>query len=251
MSTTRSRPPDLDDLDWDEPPSRRPPPRRPRGGGAARKVGLPVVGGALVIGLLVGFLANSGGGGTTTVTETRTVTAPAATSAPAASGAASRADIALAVLNGSDEAGLAGRTADQARSLGYELVTEGNAPTAAVSDSVVFREGAAAKARQVAADLGLPPPTKMTAGDALASVEPGADVIVVLGPTGAAAGADGRDDRARHGRRRRRGRRHRRGGHQHHRHRRRDHGRDRGGHAGPVIDSGSERHGATPRCPDE
>ena len=189
MSTTRSRPPDLDDLDWDEPPSRRPPPRRPRGGGAARKVGLPVVGGALVIGLLVGFLANSGGGGTTTVTETRTVTAPAATSAPAASGAASRADIALAVLNGSDEAGLAGRTADQARSLGYELVTEGNAPTAAVSDSVVFREGAAAKARQVAADLGLPPPTKMTAGDALASVEPGADVIVVLGPTGAAAGA--------------------------------------------------------------
>ena len=66
MSTTRSRPPDLDDLDWDEPPSRRPPPRRPRGGGAARKVGLPVVGGALVIGLLVGFLANSGGGGTTT-----------------------------------------------------------------------------------------------------------------------------------------------------------------------------------------
>jgi hypothetical protein len=189
VSTTRTRPPDLDDLDWDEPPSRRPPPRRPRGGGAARKVGLPVVGGALVIGLLVGFLANSGGGGTTTVTETRTVTAPAAASAPAASGTASRADIALAVLNGSDEAGLAGRTADEARALGYELVTDGNAPTAALTDSVVFREGAAAQARQVAADLDLPPPTRMPADDPLAAVEPGAEVLVVLGPTGASAGA--------------------------------------------------------------
>ncbi len=189
MSTTRTRPPDLEDLDWDEPPSRRPPPRRPRGGGAARKVGLPVVGGALVIGLLVGFLANSGSGGTTTITETRTVTAPAAASAPAASGAASRADIALAVLNGSDEAGLAGRTADQARALGYELVTDGNAPTAASADGVVFREGAAAKARQVAADLDLPAPTRLALDDPLAAVEPGADVIVVLGPTGASAGA--------------------------------------------------------------
>ena len=189
MSTTRTRPPDLDDLDWEEPPSRRPPPRRPRGGGAARKVGLPVVGGALVVGLLVGFLANSGGGGTTTITETRTVTAPAAASAPAASGAASRGDIALAVLNGSDEAGLAGRTADQARALGYGLITDGNAPTAASADSVVFREGAAAKARQVAADLDLPAPTRMAADDPLAAVEPGADVIVVLGPTGAATGA--------------------------------------------------------------
>jgi hypothetical protein len=189
VSTTRTRPPDLDDLDWDEPPSRRPPPRRPRGGGAARRVGLPVVGGALVIGLLVGFLANSGGGGTTTVTETRTVTAPAAASAPATSGAASRADIALAVLNGSDEAGLAGRTADQARGLGYQLVTDGNAPTAESADRVVFREGAAAKARQVAADLGLPAPAKMAVDDPLAAVEPGADVIVALGPSGASAGA--------------------------------------------------------------
>jgi hypothetical protein len=189
VSTTRTRPPDLEDLDWDEPPSRRPPPRRPRAGGAARKVGLPVVGGALVVGLVVGFLVNSGGGGTTTITESRTVTAPAAASAPAASGAASRADIALAVLNGSDEAGLAGRTADQARALGYELITDGNAPTAESADRVVFREGASAKARQVAADLDLPPPTRMAADDALAAVEPGAEVVVVLGPTGASAGA--------------------------------------------------------------
>jgi hypothetical protein len=156
-------------------------------------VGLPVVGGALVIGLLMGFLANSGGGGTTTITETRTVTAPApaAASAPAGSGAASRADVALAVLNGSDEAGLAGRAADRARGLGYELVTDGNAPTAELADRVVFREGAAAKARQVAADLDLPAPTRMAVDDPLAAVEPGAEVIVALGPSGASAGAAG------------------------------------------------------------
>jgi hypothetical protein len=151
-------------------------------------VGLPVVGGALVIGLLVGFLANSGGGGATTITETRTVTAPAASSAPAGTGAASRADIALAILNGSDEAGLAGRTADRARTLGYELITDGNAPVAESADRVVFRQGAAAKARQVATDLDLPAPTRMAADDPLAAVEPGAEVIVALGPTGAAAG---------------------------------------------------------------
>ena len=232
MSTTRSRPPDLDDLDWDEPPSRRPPPRRPRGGGAARKVGLPVVGGALVIGLLVGFLANSGGGGTTTVTETRTVTAPAAASAPAASGAASRANIALAVLNGSDEAGLAKRTADQARSLGYSLVTEGNAPAAAVADSVVFGAGAAAQARQVAADLGLPPPTKMTAGDALASVGARRRRDRGARSHGGRGRRHRRDDHARHRRRRRRGDHHHR-----RRHGRRGHGRDRGGRAHPVIET--------------
>ena len=90
--------------------------------------------------------------------------------------------IALAVLNGSGEAGLAGTTAEQARSLGYEDVTEGNAPTPAQADRVLFRQGAEAQARQVATDLSLPDPLP-AAGDEAAATEPGADVIVVLGPS--------------------------------------------------------------------
>ena len=146
---------------------------------------------ALFIGLVVGYLVSSGSAGTTTVTETTTVTAPAATPPPAAaSGPGSRAGIALVVLNGSDEAGLAGRTAEQARSLGYEDVTEGNAPAPEAADRVVFQRGAAAQARQVADDLGLPDPVRMPTGDPLADVAgPAAQVIVTLGPTGT-AGAD-------------------------------------------------------------
>lgn len=185
--STRTRPPQRDDLDWDEPPSRRPPPRSPRRPG--RSVALPVAGGAVVVALLVGFLANSGGGGTTTITQTRTVTAPSSTAAPSTSGAASRADIALAVLNGSDESGLAGRTAAQAQALGYELVTEGNAPEPETTDRVLYRQGAASKARQVAADLDLPAPTKLAADDAIAAVEPGAEVIVALAGAGGTAPA--------------------------------------------------------------
>lgn len=188
--SSRTRLPEREELDWDEPPSRRPPPpRTPRR--APRTVALPIAGGAVLLALLVGFLANSGGGGTTTITETRTVTAPSTAAAPSASGEASRADIALAILNGSDESGLAGRTAAQAQGLGYELVSEGNAPEPESTDRVLYRQGAAAKARQVAEDLGLPAPTRLAADDAIASVEPGAEVIVALGPTGAVAPTTG------------------------------------------------------------
>ena len=185
--SSRTRPPawesEYEEQDYydDEPVrtrGRRPPPRRPM-----RKVALPIVGLAAAGGLLVGFLANSGGGGTvtTTVTATRTVTAPPA-AADTASGPATRATIALAVLNGSGEAGLAGTTAEQARSLGYEDVTEGNAPTPAQADRVLFRQGAEAEASQVATDLALPDPVP-AAGDEAAAVEPDAKVIVVLGPS--------------------------------------------------------------------
>ena len=198
--SSRIRPPDLD-LEWEEPTRpvrRRRPPQPPR---QVRRFGLPIVGAALFIGLVVGYLVSSGSSGTTTITETKTVTAPAAAPAPAAaSGPASRAGIALVVLNGSDEAGLAGSTAEQARGLGYEDVTEGNAPVPETADRVLFQRGAAAQARQVADDLGLPDPVRVPAGDPIAdSVDSSAQVIVALGPTGrtapdagaAAAGADG------------------------------------------------------------
>ena len=163
--SSRTRPPEFD-VDWEEPKPTRPPRRRrptapPR---EMRRFGLPIVGAALFVGLVVGYLVSSGSAGTTTVTETKTVTAPAAAPAPAAaSGPASRAGISLVVLNGSDEAGLAGRTAEEARTLGYEEVTEGNAPAPEAADRVLYQRGAAAEARQVADDLGLPDPVRLRA----------------------------------------------------------------------------------------
>lgn len=191
--SSRTRPPEFD-LDWEEPatrpPRRRRPPAPPR---QVRRFGLPIVGAALFIGLVVGYLVSSGSSGTTTITETKTVTAPAAAPAPAAaSGPASRAGISLVVLNGSDESGLAGRTAEEARTLGYEEVTEGNAPAPEATDRVLYQRGAAAEARQVADDLGLPDPVRLSAGDPIAdAVDASAQVIVALGPTGLAAPDDG------------------------------------------------------------
>lgn len=180
-------------------------PARPRGGRRppqrqVRKVGMPIVGLALAGGLLVGYLANSGGGGTVTetVTATKTVTAGQGAAADAtgagtgatASGAASRASVALAILNGSGESGLAAATGDQARTLGYQDVTEGNSPEPATADRVLYRQGAEAEARLVATDLGLPAPLP-AAQDTAANAEPAADVIVVLGGTqGGAAASD-------------------------------------------------------------
>jgi LytR cell envelope-related transcriptional attenuator len=180
-------------------------PARPRGGRRPpqrqiRKVGMPIVGLALAGGLLVGYLANSGGGGTVTetVTATKTVTAGQGAAADetgagtgaTASGAASRASVALAILNGSGESGLAAATADQARTLGYQDVTEGNSPEPATADRVLYRQGAEPEARLVATDLGLPAPLP-AAQDTAANAEPAADVIVVLGGTqGGSAASD-------------------------------------------------------------
>jgi LytR cell envelope-related transcriptional attenuator len=190
--SSRTRPPEFD-VDWEEPvtrpPRRRRPPAPPR---QVRRFGLPIVGAALFVGLVVGYLVSSGSGGTTTITETKTVTAPAAAPAPAAaSGPASRAGISLVVLNGSDEAGLAGSTAEEARTLGYEQVTEGNAPAPEATDRVLYQRGAAAEARQVADDLGLPDPVRLPTGDPINdAVDSSAQVIVALGPTGLAAPDD-------------------------------------------------------------
>jgi hypothetical protein len=52
---------------------------------------------------------------------------------------------------------------------------------------VLYRAGAEAQARLVATDLGLPAPLP-AAQDTAANAEPAADVIVVLGGTGATGG---------------------------------------------------------------
>lgn len=183
--SSRGREPEYED-EWDDEPrrgsrGRRPPPP------PARTFGLPIVAAALAVGLLIGFIASCGGGGTKTVTETATVTAPEAAATPGAavpSGPGSRATITLAFLNGSGESGLAGTRADDARTLGYVNVTAADAPSEVSADQVVYRRGAAARAAQVALDLGLGDPTLLPAGDPVLAAAPDAAVIVLLGPSG-------------------------------------------------------------------
>lgn len=191
--SSRGRGPEWDDEgEWDdgddrERVRRRPPPP------PVRTFGLPIVAAALLAGLIIGFIASCGGGGTKTVTQTETVTAPTAESAAgtvAPSGPASRATIALAFLNGSGENGLAATRAEVARALGYANVVEGNAPSPVTSDLIVYRKGAAARAAQVAADLGLGTPTLATEGDPILETKPGAAVFVLLGPSTGTDGAD-------------------------------------------------------------
>ncbi len=174
-----------------------------------RTFGLPVVAAALVGGLFIGYVVSSGGGGTTTITDVKTVTAPLEATAPGGvtpSPESSRATISLALLNGSGEAGLAATTGQEARGIGYQDVTEGNAPAPVQADIVMYREGSAPQAARVAEDLGLPAPELATADDPALAAAPDADVVVLLGPTGAAgaeedttgaagaAGADGTVD---------------------------------------------------------
>ena len=194
--SSRGREPDFDD-EWEEERPRS----RSRGGGGrrpppapVRTFGLPIVVAALAVGLFIGFIASCGGGGTTTVTETRTVTAPEAAATPGAavpSGAASRATITLAFLNGSGEPGLAASRADAARTLGYVNIQTDDAPSSVDADRVVYRRGAAARAAQVAQDLGLAAPTLLPAGDPVLQVADASAVIVLLGPSDAAPATPG------------------------------------------------------------
>jgi hypothetical protein len=114
---------------------------------------------------------------------------PGATPAPATTDAApptpppARADIRLAVLNGTGESGLAGRTAGQAESLGYVGVVSGNAPAQSGPAVVYFRSGRRPAATRVARDLRIETVRALPGGGALGDEVPeAADVVVVLGP---------------------------------------------------------------------
>ncbi len=131
-----------------------------------------------------------GGGSATTGTTTGTGTsgggaaAPSTTTAPQEPAAPpDRADIALAVLNGTNTTGLAAQTAGQAEGLGYSGVTTGNAPTSTSPTIVYFRPGQRAAAQRVARDLQAGAVQQLPATGALADAAPdGAEVVVVLGP---------------------------------------------------------------------
>ncbi len=113
------------------------------------------------------------GGGATTAPAT---TAPAEPTAPP-----DRADISLAVLNGTTRAGYAADVSGQAEGLGYVGVVAGNAP-ATTSSAVYFRSGQRAAAERVAKDLQVDAVRALPGSGALATAAPaGAEVILVLG----------------------------------------------------------------------
>jgi hypothetical protein len=121
--------------------------------------------------------APSGAGTTTTATTTAPTTAPEPPAAPP-----DRAQISLAVLNGTNVTGQAAQTAAQAESLGYTGVTAGNAPTTTDPSTVYYRQGQQAAAERVATDLEVQGVQPLPASGALATAAPvDADVVLVLG----------------------------------------------------------------------
>ena len=117
-------------------------------------------------------------GGTATTPGGTTTTAPAEPAAPP-----DRADISLAVLNGTSTQGLAAQTAGEAEGLGYVGVTAGNAPTSSDPSIVYYRGGQRAAAQRVARDLQVAAVQQLPASGALAAAAPdGAEIVVVLGP---------------------------------------------------------------------
>jgi hypothetical protein len=127
-----------------------------------------------------------GGTGTATTgtgTSGGTATAPATTAAEEPAAPPDRADIALAVLNGTNTSGLAAQTAGEAEGLGYVGVTAGNAPTSTSPTIVYFRDGQRAAAQRVARDLQVGAVQQLPASGALADAAPDeAEVVLVLGP---------------------------------------------------------------------
>jgi len=175
--------------------------QRPPGGHAwARPAALVVA--CLIIGFVGGWVlrgddgpttvleantpgSGSGSGAAAGTTTKGTTTAPAGTTAAEAPAAPpDRADVGLAVLNGTDTAGLAGDTAAQAESFGYEGVTAGNAPPGTTGPSVVyFRAGERPAAERVATDLEFDQVRQLPGSGPLSEAAPeGAQVVVVLGP---------------------------------------------------------------------
>lgn len=171
------------------------------GGGWVRPVAL--VASCLVIGFVGGWVLR-GDDGTVTVLApaapadtgaTGTVTTGGGTTAPASTtGAGSttapaapapppdRADISLAVLNGTNETGLAASVAGQAEGLGYSGVTAGNAPTTSEPSTVYYRPGQRAAAQRVAKDLQIGAVEALPGSGSLAAAVPdGVDVALVLG----------------------------------------------------------------------
>lgn len=184
-------------------PSPAPPPPPSSGGGWLRPVAIVLA--SLVIGFVGGWIlrgddgtvtvletgaqthtnadggTGTGTGGTTGGTGTGATTAPS-TTAPAPP---TRAEIVLAVLNGTNVNGYAGQTATRAEALGYRNVAAGDAPKDTPSSTVYHVRGQQAAARRVARDLEIdaisPLPASGPIVTAANDANPDAQVVVVLG----------------------------------------------------------------------
>lgn len=185
--------PDLD-------PAPTPDPSPPHGGGGSWVRPVVLVAASLIIGFVGGWVLRGDDGPATILqpsapqetgdtgsvtagatTGAGTVTAPATTAPEEPAAPPDRADIALAVLNGTSRAGYAADVAGQAESLGYVGVVAGNAPATTVS-TVYFRSGQRAAAERVAKDLLVDDVAALPGSGALASAAPaGAEVILLLG----------------------------------------------------------------------
>ena len=117
--------------------------------------------------------------GTTATTDTTGTTGGTVTGAPA------RDQINLVILNGTETAGLAGKTQTQAESIGYTTVGVDDAPETQATTVAYYRTGEQAAAQQVAADLGAQTEEALTDGSPIESaavtVQPDVDVVLVLG----------------------------------------------------------------------
>lgn len=123
------------------------------------------------------------GGGTTTAPGGTSTTPGATSTVQEPTAPPDRAEIKLAVLNGTSTTGLAGSTAGEAEGLGYVGVTAGNAPTSTSPSVVYYRPGQQAAGQRVGKDLQIAAVQPLPTSGALAAAAPDeAEVIVVLGP---------------------------------------------------------------------
>jgi hypothetical protein len=151
----------------------------------------------LVLGFVGGWVARGGeenpvtlpeAGGEPIVTTPVQPPPPAVTETeplpPAPPPLPERSEVALAVLNGTTQQGLAAQTATRAQGLGYTGATPGNAPAQAGPTVVYFRAGNEQIALRVAQDLGLSSAQVQAFPEdgAFSEAPAGAQVVVVLGP---------------------------------------------------------------------
>ena len=123
--------------------------------------------------------------GTTATTATTATTGTTGTTGSTVTGAPARNQINLVILNGTETAGLAGKTQTQAESIGYTTVGISDAPETQATTVAYYRTGEQAAAQQVAADLGAQTEEALTDGSPIESaavtVQPDVDVVLVLG----------------------------------------------------------------------
>ena len=96
--------------------------------------------------------------------------------------------IQVAVLNGTDVEGLAGRFGDQIDERGYSLGAITNSPTTFEQSVVMFRPGFKPEAQRVARELDIGEVRPM--GDAIADASASAKVAVIVGEDKTGAGAE-------------------------------------------------------------